>query len=122
MTWLVYDGECPFCANYVELLSLREQFPGLVLVNAREEKDHEAVMKMRQAGFVVDEGMALVEGDTIIYGAAAIHSLAQPSSSIFGRLNWWIFKSQRRAGALYPILKFGRSIVLKILGRKKLGY
>ncbi len=122
MTWLVYDGECPFCANYVELLSLREQFPGLVLVNAREEKDHEAVKKMLQAGFVVDEGMALIEDDTIFYGAAAIYSLARPSNSVFGRLNWWIFKSQRRAVLLYPILKFGRSIVLKMLGRRKLGY
>ena len=122
MSWLVYDGDCPFCANYVELLRLREQFPEIELVDARIDKGHSAVQKMVHAGYVVDEGMALVDGDNIFYGAAAIHALARPSSSIFGRINWWIFKSQQRAGFFYPILALGRSAVLKLLGRKKMGY
>ncbi|WP_321324873.1 DCC1-like thiol-disulfide oxidoreductase family protein [uncultured Parasphingorhabdus sp.] len=122
MSWLVYDGDCPFCANYVELLRLREQFPDIDLVDARMNRDHDAVQKILQAGYVVDEGMALIDGDNIFYGAAAIHSLARPSSSVFGRINWWIFKSQERAGFLYPILSMGRSAVLKLLGRKKMGY
>ncbi len=122
MTWLVYDGECPFCTNYVELLQLKELFPDIKLVNARTDKDHEAVQMMLRAGFVIDEGMALIENGTIMYGANAIHALARPSSSVFGRLNWWLFKSQKRSSFLYPALTLGRSIVLKILGRKKIGY
>jgi predicted DCC family thiol-disulfide oxidoreductase YuxK len=23
--WIVYDGECPFCSNYVSLYRMREQ-------------------------------------------------------------------------------------------------
>jgi len=115
---LVYDGGCPFCANYVALLRLRERCPSLELVNAREEPDHPAVREVRAAGLEIDEGMALVEDGVIRYGADAMEVLAQ----LGGRLNGALFGTPRRARALYPILRAGRNLVLRILGRTKLGF
>ena len=34
--WLVYDGDCPFCSRYVQLLRIREAVGPLRLVNARD--------------------------------------------------------------------------------------
>ncbi|MFT5932039.1 MAG: putative DCC family thiol-disulfide oxidoreductase YuxK, partial [Hyphomonas sp.] len=40
-TFIVYDGDCPFCSEYVKLLRLRDAIGPVSLVNARE--DHPAV-------------------------------------------------------------------------------
>ena len=121
---LVYDGKCPFCANYVELLQLREAFPGIELVDARESPDHPAVRLIRQSGLRLDDGMALLDGDTILHGADSIYALATRGSqrSIFGKVNRAIFRSRTLSAALYPVLRTGRNLTLKLLGRRKLGF
>jgi len=32
---IVYDGECPFCRNYIRLMELRKTVGNVDLVNAR---------------------------------------------------------------------------------------
>jgi predicted DCC family thiol-disulfide oxidoreductase YuxK len=122
--FLAYDGECPFCANYVELLRLRESFPELEMIDARQAPDHPAVRLIRQRGLRLDDGMALVEGDVIYHGADSIHALANrgTSRSTFSRLNRALFKSRSVSTALYPVLRAGRNLTLKLLGRRKLGF
>ena len=118
MSWLLYDGDCPFCSNYVAFLNLRERFPDLELVNLREDPQHEAVASVQAMDLKLDEGMALVKANgEVIYGAEAINELAED-----GTLNGWLFGSKRRSKAIYPALKAGRKITLKLLGRKKLGF
>jgi predicted DCC family thiol-disulfide oxidoreductase YuxK len=119
---LVYDGQCPFCSNYVRLLRLREVFPDLQLLDARENPDHPAVRKLAAQGLRVDDGMALLSGDRVYHGAQSIHALAEFGGGSFGRVNRWIFRSPRRSAALYPLLRGGRNLVLRLLGRKKLGF
>ena len=51
MTYVVYDGECPFCSSYVKLLRLREAAGSIVLLNARE--DHPVVRRVEQHGVVL---------------------------------------------------------------------
>ena len=116
--FLVYDGDCPFCANYVAFLKLRENWPNLELVNAREFPEHSAVAKVRGCGLLIDEGMALVAGDRVIHGAEAIQSLASRSTG----LNRALFASKGRSRAIYPLLRAGRNIVLRLLRRSKLGF
>ena len=41
VTWIVYDGECPFCTQYVKLMRLRETVGIVKPLNARE--DHPVV-------------------------------------------------------------------------------
>lgn len=121
---LVYDGECPFCANYVRLLHLRERFPDLQLLDARLNRDHPALRQLNARGLRVDEGMALLSGDRIYHGADSIHALTEfgRPDGAFGRINNWVFRSPRRSAFLYPLLRGGRNLVLRLLGRKKLGF
>lgn len=114
MTYLVYDGECPFCSQYAAFMEARKRLPDLQLVDARTQADHQAVLAVKDAGLVLDDGMALVRADgTILHGADAVQALAAPGS---------LLASGKRAGFAYPFLKAGRNAALKVLGRKKLGY
>lgn len=123
-SFLVYDGECPFCANYVELLRLRESFPGLQLLDARNQRDHPVVRSIIARGIRIDDGMALIIGDAIYHGADSIHALALRGGdhSAVGRLSRIVFRSRARSNAIYPMLRAGRNLVLRLLGRSKLGF
>jgi predicted DCC family thiol-disulfide oxidoreductase YuxK len=118
--WIVYDGQCPFCSRYVELLRLRESLGRVELVNARHGGP--IVDDVVRAGLDLDEGMILKLGDTLYHGDECIHRLALLStpSSIFNRLNGLVFSSPMAARVLYPVLRAGRNAMLALLGRRKI--
>lgn len=119
-TFIVYDGECPFCSQFVRLLKLREAIGPVTLLNARNE--HPIVDRVRAAGVDLDQEMALVMGGTIHAGAECINRLALMStaSGPFNAVNAWIFSSPRRAQVLYPIMRAGRNATLRLLGRSQI--
>ena len=120
--WLIYDGECPFCSQYVKLVRIRQAVGGLKLLNARDGgPQYDEVLR---AGLDLDEGMVLKLNDRLYHGDDCIHALAMLSEpkGFFNRLNVWVFKSPKRAAFLYPILRAGRNLALKLLGRKKLDH
>jgi predicted DCC family thiol-disulfide oxidoreductase YuxK len=119
-TYLVYDGECPFCSRYVRMLRLRKAVGTIILLNAREP--HPVVERLKTAKIDLDEGMALVSGNEIAYGDECIHKLALMStpSDWFNRVNHWIFQSPTASRLLYPVLRACRNATLRILGRKKI--
>jgi predicted DCC family thiol-disulfide oxidoreductase YuxK len=115
---LLYDGECPFCSNYVGLIALRKQSPNFRVLDACREP---ALCRALAAeGHDIDEGMILKWRGEIYYGSDAIHvlSLITHNIGLSGRLNRWIFRSRKRARLLYPFLRRGRNAVLRILGRR----
>lgn len=118
--WLIYDGQCPFCSAYVRYLRLRDAVGPLHLVNARE--GGAVVEELRRAGLDLDEGMVLKLGGRYYHGADCIHVLASLSSPTtpFNRINAAIFKSPLLSRWLYPVLRAGRNLVLRILGRTKI--
>ena len=118
---IVYDGECPFCASYVKLLRLRDAAGPVRLVDARS--DDPAVQRVREAGFDLDEGMALIDAETIWHGEDCINRIALMStpSGLFNRINATVFRSPRASKALYPVLRGGRNLALRLMGRKKIG-
>lgn len=122
-TYIVYDGECPFCTRYVKLLRLREAVGNVELVNAREA-DHPVVQRVRAHGIVLDEEMALVIGDDIHAGADCLNRLALMSTHSwwFNRLNAALFTSPAVSRFLYPVLRSGRQLALTLLGRPKIGH
>ena len=117
---LVYDKECPACDHYCRIIRIRESVGNLKLVNARE--DSEVMARLTADGFDIDQGMVLQMGGQLYYGSDAIHALALISSKsgIVNRLNYWIFKSKGVSAVVYPLLRFFRNMLLKLLGKTKI--
>jgi len=117
---LVYDKECPACNNYCQMVRIRESVGELQLVDARE--DTAIIREITAAGLDIDEGMVLKMNDQLYYGPEAVHALALISSrsGIFNRLVYWVFKSKRASKLLYPVLKSGRAVLLKLMRRSKI--
>lgn len=115
---VVYDGECPFCANYVKLYRLRQLVGQVTLVDARG--DHPVLAELRALGLDLDEGMAVRWQGRFYYGAAALHVLALlgSESGVFNRLNRWLFSRPRLGRQLYPWMVSGRKLTLRLLGRR----
>ena len=117
---LVYDKECPACHNFSIMVRIKESIGRLELVDARE--DTPIMQEITQAGLDIDNGMVLKMGDQLYYGSDAIHALSLISSrsGVFNRLNYWVFKSKRVSHVLYPVLKAGRAVLLKIMRKSKI--
>ncbi len=117
---LVYDKQCPFCDNYCQLVRIRESTGKLVLADARE--DSAIMQEITAAGLDIDQGMVLKMSDQIYYGSDAMHALSLLStrSGIFNRINFWVFRSPRMSGILYPVFRFFRNLFLKGMGTTKI--
>jgi len=118
--FLVYDKECPACTYYCETLRIRESVGNLVLIDARQPSP--IMDEITAAELDVDQGMVLIVGDSMYYGVDAIHALSimGTRSGVFNRLAYWCFRSKAVSSILYPILRAGRNLLLKILGRTKI--
>ncbi len=117
---LVYDRECPACNAYCQVVNIRESVGELRIVDARENS--QIMEEITAQGLDIDQGMVLKMGGQLYYGADAIHALALigSRSGIFNRMNYWMFKSRTASSLLYPILRFFRNLLLKILGKSKI--
>jgi predicted DCC family thiol-disulfide oxidoreductase YuxK len=103
---IVYDGDCPFCRRYVARLRLPDGFD-VDLVDARRAPE-----AARSYGLDLNEGMiADLEGE-VHHGADAV--------SLLARLSERPGPLARRgvARALYPLMRLGRHMTLRLLGRK----
>lgn len=116
---LVYDKQCPLCDFYCRMLSVKEA-DRLRLVDARGKPP--ILKQITARGIDIDQNMVLKIGDQLYAGGEAINQLALVTtpSSLFNRFNIWIFRSKRRAALLYPVLRSGRNLLLKLLGRTKI--
>lgn len=117
---LVYDGECPVCSTYVRYVRIKDSVGKITLVNAREGGPW--VQHVERKGLDLNEGMVLIYGNRIYHGADCIHMLALLSSpsGLFNRVNAAIFRQPGLARILYPVLRSGRNLLLRLLGRSKL--
>ncbi len=117
---LVYDRECPACNSYCQVVRIRESVGDLRIVDARENS--EVMDEITSQGHDIDQGMVLKMGGQLYYGSDALHALALigSRSGIFNRLNYWVFKSRTASAILYPILRFFRNLLLKILRKTKI--
>lgn len=117
---IVYDGECVFCQNYVRFVRLREAIGAVELLDARSADPR--IKRLWQDGYDLNQGMVFVHRGRVFHGAEAVQVLASFSSSSgpFNRLNAAIFNSASMAKLLYPALKLGRRLTLKLRGRRLL--
>ncbi|QQO20347.1 DUF393 domain-containing protein [Bradyrhizobium diazoefficiens] len=119
--WVIYDGECPLCSRYVLLYQLREQGQRVRLIDARSEDP--IVDDIRARKLDLNEGMVVRWRDQYYHGAEAMHLLATLAgeTTLFNRVNRWLFSRPRLARAIYPTLVRGRKLLLRLLGRKLIG-
>jgi len=118
--WIVYDGACPLCSAYVRMVRLKQALGDVRLVDAREGGP--VVEEVMAQGFDLDQGMAMKMGGRFYHGGQVMHMIAMMSSEagLFNRLHAWAFRSPLRAKVLYPPLRTGRNIALRLLGHKPL--
>ena len=105
---IVYDGDCPFCRNYVGLLKLRESYD-VHLVDARREPAFAA-----RYGLDLNEGMIADLDGKVYHGARAVALLSRISGTFKPLGREWV------ARVMYPVLRFGRNAALKALGRSQI--
>ena len=118
--YLLYDGDCPFCLNYVRMMQLRKAAGPIALLNMRDHP--ELAARHRAQGYDLNQGMLLHLDGREDQRADCIHRLALLSTGndLFNRVNATIFSSSCLSKALYPFMRTGRSLTLTLLGKKKM--
>ena len=109
---LVFDGGCPFCRHFAELSELRSGINGLRLIDGRRDAAVRRLLAQHGCGLV--NGAAVLDGDTVLHGAAAIEWLCarmQPSAALLSVLAP-LFADLQRARRLYPLLLLARRAAL----------
>ena len=109
----IYDGECPFCNQFAELLEIRSNINGIEIVDGR--KNLNLINSLFIKGYDIDKGAILLKDDKIFHGAEAINTICKqienPSDSLLNFLSNF-FKSNKRAKLLFPFLIRARRIAL----------
>ncbi len=117
---ILYDGECPVCGEYLDLLKIRELVDEVRLVNARRRPD--LVADLRAAGYEINDGIVLAHEGGIVYGASALSLIAQLGGTgrTFNRASAALFRAPVIGEVLYAVLKAGRTLLLRLLGRGRI--
>tara|TARA_B100001250_G_C19520152_1_gene665653 strand:- start:40 stop:441 length:402 start_codon:yes stop_codon:yes gene_type:complete len=117
-TVFIYDGECPFCNHFAQLLELKSSFPSLQILNGRDNL--EQLTQLYKQGYDLNKGAILIHNGNIKHGADAINwicsEIKAPSDSLLEILRL-IFSSNRRSKVLFPFLIWGRRLSLTVKGK-----
>ena len=109
----IYDGECPFCNHFAELLELKSKITNIKILDGR--KNSTLINSLLEKGYDLDKGAILLKGEEILHGAEAINTICKeinnPSSSLLSLLSK-IFKSTKRTKVLFPLLVRARRFAL----------
>jgi len=109
----IYDGECPFCNHFAELLELKSKIKNISILDGR--KNPELIKDLLNKGYDLDKGAILVKNNEIFHGANAINNICklinQPSSRLLEILST-TFKSSKRTKFIFPFLVTARRLAL----------
>ena len=114
----IYDGECPFCNHFAQLLELKNSLPSLEIIDGR--KNLEQLTELYKKGYDLNKGAILINNGEIMNGSDAINwiccELKEPNNSLLEILRI-IFTSKKRSRILFPFLLWGRRILLMVKGK-----
>ena len=109
----IYDGECPFCNHFAELLELKSKIKNISILDGR--KNPELIKDLLNNGYDLDKGAILLKNKEILHGANAITTICklinQPSSNLLNLLSK-TFKSSKRTKFIFPFLVTARRLAL----------
>ena len=114
---IIYDEECPFCADFVALNNLRKSGYLVRLVNARENEDE--LVSDLSAKYNLDDGMIVIVDGSVLYGAAAAMFIAASYSrrGIRSAMYALLLSNKHMALAVYPVLVALRKFFFRIIGK-----
>ena len=109
----IYDGECPFCNHFAELLEIKSKVNNIKILDGR--KNSTLIKSLLEKGFDIDKGAILLKDEDIFHGAEAINTICKqinnPSSRLLFLLSR-VFKSTKRTSVLFPLLVRARRFAL----------
>ena len=109
----IYDGECPFCNHFAELLEIKSKVTNIKILDGR--KNLTLINSLLDKGYDLDKGAILLKDQEIFHGAEAINTICKqiinPSSSLLLLLSK-LFKSTKRTNVLFPLLVRARRVAL----------
>ena len=109
----IYDGECPFCNHFAELLELKSKIKNISILDGR--KNPELLRDLLKKGYDLDKGAILLNNSEISHGANAINTICklikEPSSKLLEILST-TFKSSKRTNFIFPFLVIARRFAL----------
>ena len=109
----IYDGECPFCNHFAELLEFKSKIKNISFLDGR--KNPNIIKSLLKKGYDIDKGAILLSGDDIFHGSEAINEVCNKVNNPSGRLLKLlsnIFKSNKRTKLLFPLLLRARRFAL----------
>ena len=109
----IYDGECPFCNHFAQLLELKSKIKNISILDGR--KNPELIKDLLKKGYDLDNGAILLKNKEIFHGANAINTICRfiekPSSKLLEILSI-TFKSSKRTKFIFPFLVTARRLAL----------
>ena len=109
----IYDGECPFCNHFAELLEIKSKLKNIKILDGR--KNLTLIKSLLDKGYDLDKGAILLKNEEIFHGAEAINTICKqinnPSSSLLLILSR-VFKSNERTNVIFPLLVIARRFAL----------
>ena len=109
----IYDGKCPFCNHFAELLEIKSKISNIKILDGR--KNLSLINSLFEKGYDLDKGAILLKDKEIFHGAEAINTICRqinnPSSNLLILLSR-LFKSNNRTKVLFPLLVRERRFAL----------
>ena len=117
---VIYDGQCPFCSKYVELIELKKYYD-LKLIDARENRKivNRIQKKIKKN---INDGMFVLINNQIYFGASAMNVLEKKnfSQKKLSKIINLIFSKKILSSILYPFLAKLRKLYLLLNNIKKI--
>ena len=114
----IFDGECPFCNHFAQLIELKSNLPEFEILDGR--KSLALLSKLYSQGYDLNKGAILIRNNNIMHGADAINwicsEIKEPSDSLLEVLRI-IFTSNKMTHFLFPFLLWGRRLSLTLKGK-----
>jgi len=111
--YFIYDGECPFCNHFAELLEIKGKLNNVKILDGR--KNLTLIKSLLDKGYDLDKGAILLKDEEIFHGANAINTICKqinnPSNSLLLILSR-VFKSTKRTNMIFPLLLRARRFAL----------
>ena len=90
----IYDGECPFCNQFAELLEIKSHIKNIKILDGR--KNLNTIKLLIEKGYDLDKGAILMKDNEIFHVAEAINTICNqinnPSSNLLRFLSKVVYQ------------------------------